>query len=465
MSLSLKVAVWLTEWAKSDLGHATLAALPRGSDPLKAVLGLRKLGLRSEQSAAVAELHELRSRAAAKFEQADQLFFTRRAYEQASGQNTARWKVHGLRRLATEKPPVLLDLCCGIGGDLLEFSRHFPTLALDRDPALVHLTRENLHTISAGESVPLSPCLVMEADVCSLVPSFGTPPDLSRLVLGPQKRLADWLPFLPSEASQWADTHGLGDRLVVWHLDPDRRDERGRHTSLADLSPNEDFLRALLAWSGTGMIKLAPATELSEEWQGIGHWQWLGSDRECKQLLGWFGFDGIWKSGYRSVAVARRNAPGWDHWQPAEHSSAARAKRTEPRRYLHEPHPAFYAARLAETYAAEHGCELLVGGDYFTADQVIAETMELCSAFEVLEVLPLRVEKIRDWLARENRELKEIKSRTVAEKDWKPLTLLVGTLGRQALGKGVSALLFQQAKPGGKALRVALCERLAGRSP
>ena len=466
MTLSLEIAEWLTEWSKSSLGQQMLGPELSGRSADAAARRLRKAGLSLEQVVALAELAELRQRAASKFDCAHELFFTRRAYEQASGQATAQWKHALLRAAWPTQPIVVLDLCCGIGGDLLELARHFPVIGLDRDAALVHLLRENLRILA--EKSPLCPHLMVSADVTGVVPLATAPPptpetpnkDAARQPHLGGRPLREWLPTLPREVDAWARDQDLLEHRVVWHLDPDRRDEAGRHTTLSKLSPDETFLARLREWSNTGIVKLAPATELDERWRALGHWQWLGRDRECKQLLGCFGFGDVLPAGAASVAVSRRGQSEWELWQPAVGGRETPPRCIQPLRYLYEPHPAFFAARLGHALAAAEQWQWLAGGDYYTSNERSEPSGELFSAFQVLEVFPLRVAKIREWLVQQRRHLVEIKSRTVAEKDWKPLAaFLPGAPGRDEQA-GLSCLLFNESKPGGKALRVALCERL-----
>lgn len=464
MTLRRDVAEWLTEWCQSTTGRQILSELPTGRAAQAGVIRLRKLGLSLEQASAVVELVELRERAAGKFEHAHELFFTRRAYEQASGQATARWKVALLKKRWPNQPLVVLDLCCGMGGDLLEVSRHFPTIGLDRDEALVSLTQENLRRLQRRSE--RLPSIVASADVNSILPPepYELPTEGVNVERPeghfPGRLLGDWIRNLPPSVGEWALKHRLLKHGVVWHLDPDRRSAQGRHTCLSDMSPNEDFLSALVNWSPQGMVKLAPATELDMHWSSVGHWQWLGADRECKQLLGCFGFEPFLEPGRSSVAVAQRDGSEWDWWRPSPGVGNTVSRIRQPLTYLYEPHAAVFAARLNHQFAAERSWQQLAGGDYYSGNELTEPIGELFASFRVLEVLPFRIERIRDWLKQHGRPLAEIKSRTVPEKDWRSLSGLLGnSLGLERTD-GLSGLIFQQSKPEGLALRVALCERL-----
>ncbi|MDQ4119314.1 MAG: class I SAM-dependent methyltransferase [Actinomycetota bacterium] len=81
---------------------------------------------------------ELRDRAAAKFARAADMFFTRDGLEQASSEAIAR---HRARRFPAGTP--LVDLCCGIGGDLVALGADHPVLGVDRDPVHLWMAEHN----------------------------------------------------------------------------------------------------------------------------------------------------------------------------------------------------------------------------------------------------------------------------------------------------------------------------------
>jgi hypothetical protein len=504
------------------------------------VLQLRKCGLQPEQAAVVLELCELRQRARAKFDHPDALFLTRRSYEQASGEALAARKVDLLKSSPWSERCVVLDLCCGCGGDLLTWARHFPVIGVDRDPSLAHFATVNLeldraarwgneHSAPRGETspptdsssppvearehrAPALPALVLCADVTTLLPPIHRAPEISHSAtlgtLPPDWRppegdapagreqatgpptLADWLAYLPPAATAWATRHGLLAHRVVWHLDPDRRDERGRHVRLEDLSPGQDFVAALLSWAGAGFLKLAPATQLAPDWFAAAHWQWLGADRECKQLLGCFGLGSHWPPASRAVAVYQNRTAGWCQWRPEDivawdpadprpggpslapavegalprttepvgRTSAPLQIASQPLAWLYEPHAAVYAARQSDAFAAAQGWQKLVGGDYYTADREPLRS-PLFAAFRVLTTLPLRTEKVAAWLKAAGQRVTEIKSRSVPEDTRQPL-LKLAQRRPESGSNPVSLLLYRQPKPSGYSVQVAVCQRL-----
>jgi THUMP domain-like len=130
-------------------GRALLDSLPEGPlDPGDALaLGTRlRAGHPAELVAAALAQHELRVRAAAKFERADAMWFTRDGLEQASAEPLARYRAARYAGF-----PVVADLCCGIGGDLCALAPGRDALAVDLDPVHLRMARENARVHGAGE--------------------------------------------------------------------------------------------------------------------------------------------------------------------------------------------------------------------------------------------------------------------------------------------------------------------------
>ena len=89
--------------------------------------------------AAVLGLLELRRRGRAKFARADQMYFTRAGLEQATAEPVAR--LHARRFAASGE---LVDLCCGIGGDLIALGARGRARGIDLDPVHVRIAELNL---------------------------------------------------------------------------------------------------------------------------------------------------------------------------------------------------------------------------------------------------------------------------------------------------------------------------------
>lgn len=115
---------------------ATLSALRGAYDP--------------ELVSAALTQARLRERARAKFgADAARMFFTPDGVEQATRPVVA---AHRAGRFAGAGAGRVLDLCCGIGGDLLGFGRAgLAAHGVDRDPLTVEVARANAATLGLRE--------------------------------------------------------------------------------------------------------------------------------------------------------------------------------------------------------------------------------------------------------------------------------------------------------------------------
>ena len=100
------------------------AYVDAAGDPVRAASAVRKAQPDPEKAAAALTQAELRTRAVAKFgDLAPHMFFTPDALEQATRLRVAE---HRAARLAAAQPGSVIDLGCGIGGDLIAFARAGP---------------------------------------------------------------------------------------------------------------------------------------------------------------------------------------------------------------------------------------------------------------------------------------------------------------------------------------------------
>jgi THUMP domain-like/RNA cap guanine-N2 methyltransferase len=112
-----------------------LAESPRGSYPPDLV-------------AAALTQQALRISARAKFSRADEMLFTRAGLEQASSELAAR---HCAARFADAR--AMVDLCCGIGGDLVALAVGRQVIAVDRDLTSMEFARHNAAVYGAADQV------------------------------------------------------------------------------------------------------------------------------------------------------------------------------------------------------------------------------------------------------------------------------------------------------------------------
>ncbi len=125
---------------------------------------------------AAMQMHELRVRARAKFSRADELWFTRDGLEQATPERVA---AHRASRFAGARE--IVDLCCGIGGDLIALAAANPgaqLTAVDRDPLHLSMAEANARVAGCWERVTF-----VEDDVRAV----SIPPD-AEVFIDPARR-------------------------------------------------------------------------------------------------------------------------------------------------------------------------------------------------------------------------------------------------------------------------------------
>jgi hypothetical protein len=356
-------------WLIGDDAAPWLAEAADASRSLVARASQLRRRLSASRARLVLEQAELRRRAVEKFPQAAQMYFTRKGFEQATDAWVAAYKAARFPAGAA-----VADLCCGIGGDLLALALRGPAVGVERDPVVALLAEANLRTL--GRAAPGTAAAVRAADASEIA-------------------LEDF---------------------AAWHVDPDRRPAGHRTTHVEFHEPNPAAIDQWLARCPDAAVKLAPAAELPEHWGRVAEAEWIGRDRQCRQLVAWFGR--LARHGGRRSATVLVRTPG------GTGVSARTVVETEGPplplggrlgRYLLEPDPAVLAANLAGVLAAEHGLEaLLPGGGYLTGDRPVVDDPAL-ACFEVLESLPFDLKRLKQLLTARDIGPLEIKKRGVAE--------------------------------------------------
>ncbi len=356
------------QWLVGPEADALLAALGHESDPLAVAKRLRG-DLSAERVRLVLEQTRLRARARSKFALAERLFFTSLGLEQATDQWVAAYKA---QRFGVGAPVV--DLCCGIGGDLMALAERGPVVGVDRDPIAALLAHTNCQRTLAARTDPQ-----------------------------------------PSDAAGAfaVETHAADDyRLAAesaWHIDPDRRPE-GRRTTHAELhDPPPEAIDRLRTQSEQGAVKLAPAAVVPEGWIREGQLEWISFARQCRQLVVWFG--------RLASAAGRRSATLVDRQRGPVRSVVGQAGcelNVAPRigRFVFEPDPAVLAADLTGELAHELAlASIAAGAVYLTGDEPLHDPA--LAAFEVIDVVPLDVKRLKKMLRSGGFGRLEVKKRGV----------------------------------------------------
>lgn len=381
MAISLADFRWLTgpaaaKWLDELAGQKE--SLVRQTTRLRKELPVSHSHLILEQ------IH-LRARAKRKFAVPGRMFFTPLGLEQATDEWVATYKAARFRQGA----PVI-DLCCGIGGDLLALARRGPTVAIDKNPVLALVAQANL---LADNSPTVSGSFVVVQDAADV----------------------------PVQ------------NVFGWHIDPDRRpngrrsgpDHRSggrRSTRLELFEPGISTLEELLSRNSTAAIKLAPATQIPAHWVPAAEQEWISRAGECRQLVAWFGRLAQQPGRRRATIVAVDALAGSRHQpaikartvtqSPVTKGSDACPQTAAIGRYVFEPDPAVLAARLVSTLAAEHRVSLIDPEvQYLTGDSAISDLAMSC--FEVIEALPFDARRVKSVLRSLGAGKLEVKKRGV----------------------------------------------------
>ena len=192
-------------WLLTDDGQALLAAATAAEgSALQVQAALRETATAEQVTAALGQV-ELRAHATAKLGgDAARMYFTREGLEQATRTAVA---THRAARLAVAGPSVI-DLTCGIGGDLVAFARAgLTTAGIDLDPLRVEMARANLAALGLGGAVSVADATTL--DVSPFGTAYADP--ARRSGRGRSFRPDDWTPpwtFMESlltgrAASRW----------------------------------------------------------------------------------------------------------------------------------------------------------------------------------------------------------------------------------------------------------------------
>jgi SAM-dependent methyltransferase len=333
----------LTPAGQALLARAGLVYDEQAGDPLRTATALRRdaaaangSGATSEQAAAALTQVQLRARAAAKFgDLAARMYFTPDGLEQATRLRVAE---HRASRIALAGPASVLDLGCGIGGDLVAFARAGLTVAgVDRDPLRVEVARANLDALGLGGAV-------QEAD-------------------------ADGL-----------DLSGFG----VVFADPARRNAAGRVFDVEGWTPPWPFVQQLL--TRPACVKVAPGIPHDLVPEGV-EAEFVSDNGDVKEAVLWSSY----------LATVRRRATviraGGLATITDEDDPGDRAVRPVGR-FLYEPDGAVIRAHLVTAVAAGVGGGLVDEHiAYVTGDE--AFSTPFARSYEVLEELPFKEKALK----------------------------------------------------------------------
>lgn len=377
--------VWTTETADfllSPAGRSAAAALSgtalEQQHTLSTLATLRRT-YSPEEAGALLTLARLRQKAVGKFPHPDQLFFVPEALEQATAWPIAQRRAAQIAQHAPAGP--LLDLGCGIGGDLLALAQQRPVIAYESDQLRLRFAQANAELFGLHESVDF--------------------------------RQADW-------TSALAD--GVLPEAAAAFADPARRINERRVFSLHEMQPPFSAMLRLQRQLPLLVVKVMPGLDMAELEQTLppellSHCcvEFVSHDATCKEAVIWLGGVTPWLAPPAAEQVQRIRRVASVHtgaeWQTLVASGASPPLgELAVGQFLHEPDPAVIRAGAF--------AELCVQLDAHLFDQQIAYLVSsahsahpLTQAFEIEEILPFGLKQLNRRLQALQIQHVEIKKR------------------------------------------------------
>jgi len=318
--------------------QAAADALDSESDYLRASQRLSP-SFEAGLAGAAVEQVQLRRRAAAKFPDADRLFFAREALEQATPEAVAR---HRATRFVDRAK--VFDLGCGLGGDALALARQTLVVAIDRDSLRLRLLEVNASR--RGLRDRLHP---VEGDLRSLPLRFPTG--------------------------------------AVAFSDPGRRAAGRRRRTVEAYEPP---LSVALGWLPqlVGLaVKVSPAVRLEEVQHLACEVEFVSLDGELKEATLWFG---ELRRGTRRATIL----PAGATMEGVDEPEIAPGPVGD---YLLEPDPAVLRSGLVRTLGASLGAHPIAEDIAFLSLDDPRPT-PFARIYRVLEAAPFRLKSLQALL-------------------------------------------------------------------
>lgn len=378
---------WLSTMEAQKIWQSLIADPTTQPD---ALLKRLRSHLPTNHASLLVEQFELLGLAKRKVEQPHQWFWTRQLLEQSSDFETAADTA-----LDFQPGNRVWDICCGAGADSVALANRGLTVqAVDRCPIACELTRHNARSHGLAINVFDRAAEQTEIDPESYV-----------------------------------------------HIDPDRRADGTRSSSLDRLSPGWDTIVRLLGRCRGMSLKLAPGTRV--DLNGLAQRverppesvRFLAKDGSVRQQRWYWGLE-RWPAGSitasmhlnepstrraEQFAASHANAKshntttshGWFHetFLTGEvHSMTSYNLASSPSAYVADYDPSLRAAELSSSFAKRYGWRLIDSSSgYLTSNE--ASVHPMVRWFRVEEVLPLDNKRIKSFARAANVRTWELKSR------------------------------------------------------
>lgn len=340
----------------TETGRALLAEVAEVREPRPSDLERWRKRASAEVVAAALRLVHCRRKARKKFTRAESLWLEPTALEQATAEPVARYKA---KRFQDLPEGVVVDLCCGIGGDTLALAQYTQVLAVDREAGMLRRVRWNAKVYEVADRV-----LAVRARAEQIT--------------------------IPEEA-----------RI---HIDPDRRAGKDRRARvIRDYAPDLRFLYGLTKQGRGGAIKLSPSSDFEAHFGGSEfEIEVISRGGECKEATVWFG-DRI--TCQRRATCLPSGASWTDQDGPEESAEVA-----SPADWIYEPDPALVRSGLLDRFAVAHGLARLgTGLDLLTGRDRLESPF--LSTFAFVDSFPMDLKRLRRLVSLQKLGPLEIKTR------------------------------------------------------
>jgi hypothetical protein len=301
---------------------------------------------------AILRLANSRRKAVGKFIHAEKLWLDPVRVEQATHHMVAEHKAKRFQGLA------VADICCGLGGDSFALARQA------KGVASVDLDRDALRRLE------------FNADV------YGFRSQI-----------------LPVQGDA---NHGLFDRSIAVHIDPDRRaaDHIGRpRFSLDDCQPSLQTLLSYMTAHNGGAIKLSPGSDFESlekraELLGVRtEKEIISLSGECREATIWFG--------QLAGKIPRRATilPGQFEFAGQPGGSIRKTAVPKPGDWLFELDPAVIRSGLAANFAAANQLHALTpDGAWLFTDHIHQNISGMVQKFQVMDSASVDRRAVRQML-------------------------------------------------------------------
>jgi hypothetical protein len=338
--VDLETFRWLlTAEGQQLLVRATEEYVDAEGDPVAAASAVRRQEVDADRAAAALTQVGLRVKGVAKFgDEALRMYFTPDGLEQATRRRVAD---HRAARIAITENTSVIDLGCGIGGDLIACARAgITSVGVDLDPVRVAIADANLAALGLTGAVGVSDA----TDV---------------------------------------DVSGFGTAFA----DPARRGGRGRVFDADGWTPPWAFVERLLA--GRAVVKVAPGIPHSLIPDGV-EAEWVSDRGEVKEAVLWSPY----------LAASKRRATVLGRTGLATLTEEDDPYDGEPRPvrgiggFIYEPDGAVIRAGLVTAVAAGVNGGLLDEHIAYVTSEASFHT-PFAQGYQVLEQLPYREKQLR----------------------------------------------------------------------